>query len=296
MEKSVAWIREVVRAPLEKLYLILGFVSVLLSFDPISYDKGLIIEFKVSPNGWLLTLGLGLIAVALYQALNPAIRRSRYVKRISNGFKIKLAADHVIDVIVGEIETVASDKSHAGIVLPANTSFDDECIRDSRSALGAFVHKHFPSGIEELQRVIKDEVKKVPRSDISSVDEYPIGTTIFLEKPLGSNYRIMITAVTQFSRQRGFVADTESLIMCIKSIFKTSAGQRLSEIYMPVIGTGHGGLNFNMALGLILLLSICSIKHEGGRHIKRLSIVIFDPKGDKSKEIEKTVQAVGAVL
>lgn len=296
MEKSGAWIREVVSAPLEKIYLILGFVSFLLSFNPISYDKGLVLEFKASPNWWLLILGLGLIVVALYQALTPSIRRSRYISKIKNGFQIKLDADHAIDIVVGEIENVGSDISNAGIVLPVNTSFDDECILDSRSALGAFVKKHFPSGIEELQQMIKEEVKKSERSDKSSIDHYPVGTTIFLEKPLGSNYRIMVTAVTQFSKEQGFVADNESIIRCMKSVLKISAGQRLSKLYMPVIGSGHGGVDFNMALGLILIFSVWSMKHEEGQHIKQLTVVILDPSGNKSKKIANTTRAIGAFL
>lgn len=147
-----------------------------------------------------------------------------------------------------------------------------------------------------MQRLIQDGAKKAFPNDMSAVINYPIGTTIFLEKPLSSNYNIMVTAITQFSEQNGFVADTESLISCMKGIFKKSAGQRLSEIYMPIIGSGHGGLGFNMALSLILQVSIWYMKHKEGQHIKRLTVVAFDQKVKKSRQIEKIVQAAATVL
>jgi len=296
MGSTTDWIKELVGAPLEKLVLIVGSIFFLLAFNPISYDEHWVFKLNTWPNWWLLFVGITLIGIALYSFVKPSVWRIRHVERINNGFRIKLDADHIINIVLGEIEAVGCNKSHVVVVLPANTSFDDDCIRDPRSALGAFVQKHFPSGITEMQRLIQDEAKKTLPNDMSGVDNYPVGSNIFLEKPLGSNYRIMITAITQFSQQQGFVADTESLVKCLKGIFKTSAGQRLSEIYMPVIGSGHGGLDFNMAISLILLVSIWYMKQKGGKHIKQLTVVVLDKKDKKSRQIKKIVQAVGTVM
>lgn len=88
-------------------------------------------------------------------------QRSPRVQKITNGLQIKLSADQIIDVVVGEIQEISVDTSHGAVVLPANTSFDDECIRDKRSALGAVFQKHFPNSIEQVQQLIKEKLQKL---------------------------------------------------------------------------------------------------------------------------------------
>ena len=295
MEKT-DWIKEIVKVPLEKLALILGCAFFLLAFNPVSYDKGWVFKLNVQPNWWLLGLGIVLITIPLYRIVKTRIPGSPRVKQITNGLRIKLSADHIIDVVVGEIQEISVDTSHGAVVLPANTSFDDECIRDPRSALGAFFQKHFPSGIENVQQLIQEKLQRLSTSNTCGVSEYSPGTTILLEKPLGSEHRVLITAVTRFSPKDGIHADTQSLAASVKSVFKASAGHRLSELFMPVIGTGHGGLDFGTGLALVLLHSIHCIRHEGTHHIKHLTVVVFDPNSHKRKQMENVVRLVSTIL
>lgn len=64
-----------------------------------------------------------------------------------------------LNVRLGRIEDVPAGE-HDAVVLPANEYFDDECVRDERSALVAFVQKHFATRITELQVLIRDELQR----------------------------------------------------------------------------------------------------------------------------------------
>ena len=87
-----------------------------------------------------------------------------------------------------------------------------------------------------------------------------------------------------------------SLLQAIKSIFRTATERRLSEIAIPVIGSGHGGLDFNIALFLILLQGIICMKHEGYHHIKQMTVVIYDKSGNLKNQMEKVVKAVALIV
>jgi hypothetical protein len=132
MPSWLDWIRYIFNLSLDRLILILGCFFFFFSFDPISYDGGVVFTLKRSPNLWLLCLGAVLIGIFIYRILKKPIEENAAISKIDNGFRIKVDDNRVIDVKSGAIEDIDCEKSHVGVVLPANTSFDDECIHDSK--------------------------------------------------------------------------------------------------------------------------------------------------------------------
>jgi O-acetyl-ADP-ribose deacetylase (regulator of RNase III) len=195
---------------------------------------------------------------------------------------------------MGSIQNIEMDSSHGAYVLPANTSFDEGCIRDPRSSLGAFFQKYFPSGLNSIQENIRKEAQSMYGEYFEKKGECPAGTTIFLDKPLGSNHRIFITAVTKSSFE-GIHADTLTLIASIKKVFQCSADKRISELCFPVLGTGHGGLDFPAALTFMILQSIHCVISEGAHHVKYIKIVVYDPKKEKQAIIKRIVESTGQI-
>jgi len=296
MSECLKTLSEAVRAPLEKLFLILGVVLVLLSFSHISRKDKWDFELIQSPNPWLLCIGIGLIAICIYCTLRTKIPRLSSVKGIPNGHRLKLSPSLTIDIVMGNIENIESIGPHGAFVLPSNTTLDDECINDTRSALGAFFQKHFPTGIEKIQQMITNEADNIMEQSKEAASEYVPGTTIFLDRPLGTQHKILVTAVTRFSHEEGFKADTLSIIASMKGVFRASAGHRISELCLPVIGTGHGGLDFSAALSLMLVHSVNCVMHEGANHIKHIIIVVYDPDNSRQSKVQKVIQAIGGIF
>lgn len=213
------------------------------------------------------------------------------VRRIEAGFRLSLSQRHSIDLVTGAIQTAKPDSKHGAVVLPANTSFDDACINDAKSALGSFFQNHFASRINKVQTLIQAEAKKSAIGTGKGRNKYPTGTTIYMNQPLKTKHRIIITAVTEKIEGTGIRADTLSLSTSIKNVLLIAADNRLSELWMPVIGTGHGGLNFTVALTMILVQLSQGMLREGFYSIERVIIPVHNPEGKRAEQIERMAKA-----
>jgi predicted nucleotide-binding protein len=65
-------------------------------------------------------------------------------------------------VEVGRIQDYQSVDTRAAIALPANEYFDDECITDANSSLGAFVQHHFKDTVPNFVRQVGEELSRAP--------------------------------------------------------------------------------------------------------------------------------------
>ncbi|MFH1743733.1 MAG: macro domain-containing protein [bacterium] len=286
------WLITVLDVSLDRLLLIVSVALIVLSFDPIRYREAQF-DFclQTDPNVYLLIPG-GLLLVLFLWRQREHQPQNACADKIQDGYKLTFDSNHAISVVTGCVENF-SGGDHAVVVLPANTSFDDQCIHDKRSALGSFFLTHFPSGIDVIQELIRREAAR----ECGETEEYfrtaPAGTTIILDKPLGSCFRIMITAVTSFDAEQGITADTLSLISSVKQVFRRASQNRISSITMPVLGTGHGGLDFKAALSLLLVQCMYSMQYEGFHHVREVKIVVYDPDNRTRDTVSRIVHAFG---
>lgn len=166
------------------------------------------------------------------------------------------------------------------IALPANEYFDDECVTDVNSSLGAFVQHHFDENIEEFFRHLHAELvdlpsQRVPRAERRIEDSYGIGQAIFLGKLLPVHRVILVSATTERTGI-GLRAEPHFLYAAMQGIIETMNAYRLNSLTIPVLGSGHGGMPLIVAL-LFNLLALRSILGEDiGRHIREVRIVIFE--------------------
>jgi O-acetyl-ADP-ribose deacetylase (regulator of RNase III) len=218
------------------------------------------------------------------------------VSRIDGGFRLLLSAQHSIDLITGAIQDACPDKHHGAVVLPANTAFDDACINDLNSALGAYFQTHFKSQIAEVQALIQDYLAAAYPVNGAKPAVYPPGTTVYLDCPLKTGRRIIIAAVTEKIPGAGIRADTLSLVASLKGIMRLASDKRIADLWMPVMGTGHGGLDFSVALAMIVVQLTNGILKEGYHCIHRAVVTIYDPDGRRAEQIERLAKAFPAMV
>lgn len=216
------------------------------------------------------------------------------VTRIEGGCRLLLQHGHSIDVVTGTIQAVRPVPQNGVVVLPANTMFDDDCVSDPNSALGAYFQTHFKSRISEVQVLIRDQLHAIDPNP--STRNYPLGTTVYLDQPIGSGQRIAVTAVTEKVPGYGMRADTLSLVAALKGVMRLASERRLSEVWMPVMGTGHGNLEFSVALAMIVMQLANGILREGYHAIHRAVVVVYDPDGRRSEQIERLAKAFPAMV
>jgi O-acetyl-ADP-ribose deacetylase (regulator of RNase III) len=183
-------------------------------------------------------------------------------------------------VEVGRIENYQTADARAVIALAANEFFDDQCIFDPNSALGAFVQHHFGSNVSDFVGQVRAELvdvpsQRVPRTERHVDESYGIGEAIFLKK-LRPDYRLILVSATTERTGVGLRAEPHFLYAALEGVIETMNEHRMSSLVMPVLGAGHGGIPLSIAI-LFNLLAVRSILAEDiGRHMKEIRIVVFD--------------------
>ena len=187
-----------------------------------------------------------------------------------------------VRVEVGRIQDFQSSGSQTVIALPANEYFDDECISDINSSLGAFVQHHFGGRVDDFVRQVRAELagiptQRVPRAERRIDDSYGIGEAVFLNKLL-PDYRLILVSATTERTGIGLRAEPHFLYAAVEGAVEALNEHRMNSLTMPVFGSGHGGMPFPIAV-LFNLLAVRSILADDlGRHLMEVRIVVSEKR------------------
>jgi O-acetyl-ADP-ribose deacetylase (regulator of RNase III) len=185
-----------------------------------------------------------------------------------------------VRVEVGRIQDYQVGDSQTVIALPANEFFDDECITDTNSSLGAFVQHYFGGHVDDFVRQVQSELagiptQRVPRAERRIEDSYGIGQAVFLNRLL-PEYRLILVSATTERTGIGLRAEPHFLYAAVEGIVEALNEHRMNSLTMPVLGSGHGGMPFPVAV-LFNLLAVRSILADDlGRHLRKVRIVVSE--------------------
>lgn len=256
------------------------------------------VEALPAPNAPALIIGIILLAVSIiiYFEVGIDIFNLNKVKIISIkndvlSVKIERAC---INIHFCKIEDVEK-KDDTVVVLPANEYFDDECIKDKKSSLGAYVDKYFKNQIPEFQRIVAEELsnKNVPMTKQNKKDgeehqnSYGIGACVLLESPINSSEKVLLVSVTEQRAGLGLYSNISFVYKAVNAIYKKATDNRIRNIYVPLLGSGHGGLNKRIALLSLVTAFAELIEKDRGNKIQTLNIVVY--KNAKDIDIEKKI-------
>jgi O-acetyl-ADP-ribose deacetylase (regulator of RNase III) len=246
---------------------------------------------------------LGTIRLRMAEEPRSQVRLDRAMRRMSNDLESLLVShnaqpgravdftegDRVVSVSlgrarahveVGRIQDYQSSDPRTVIALPANEYFDDECISDKNSSLGAFVQHYFGEHINDFVRQVQTELagiptQRVPRTERRIDDSYGIGQTVFLNNLL-PDYRLILVSATTERTGIGLRAEPHFLYAALEGIVEALNEHRMNSLTMPVMGSGHGGMPFAIAV-LFNLLAVRSIVTDDlGRHLNEIRIVVSE--------------------
>lgn len=211
----------------------------------------------------------------------------------NDGLSVKIERA-CINIHFCKIEEVEK-KEDAVVVLPANEYFDDECIKDIKSSLGAYVDKHFKNQISEFQKIVADELsnRNVPMTEQYKRDgeglqnSYGIGTCILLQKPINTSEKVLLVSVTEQRAGLGLYSNISFVYKAVSGVYKKATDNRIKNIYVPLLGSGHGGLNKRIALLSLVTAFTELIEKDRGNKIQTLNIVIY--KNGKDVDIDRKI-------
>ena len=203
---------------------------------------------------------------------------TRRVQSIPNGYCVNLGRMR-IKVILGRIEKLDCSDEACMVALPANEFFDDDCIHDSRSALGAFVQHHFKGKVADIQALVRAVLANDPTEEVSKkpgevANSYGVGKCVFLDRPLSSRLRIAMVSVTTQRADVGLRADAAYLFEAAASLQRVMANHRLTRLYIPILGSGHGGMKGEVSL-VCMLIAFGELLRKSAHNLQEITIVVF---------------------
>lgn len=277
----------------------LGFILILLGVADIQELQKMKLIYRSSLIYPLIILGSVFVIFSFIAFLAGKASIGWFafslVKKCDKGFYIKIGGTR-LNIIFGRIEQVANEFPESTIVMPANEFFDDECIDDSKSALGAYVNSRFSNQVDDVKDRIRNELMnhdkvKVEKEQGSFKYSYGVGKAILLEKILGSTQPVVFLAVTTKRAGEGLRSELSHIHDALKELFAVTADARVESVCLPILGSGHGGLKKEIALFGLLMALLERITSPSGKHIKTVNIIVFrDNEKSKPEVKEATVK------
>ena len=287
LKNILADAKALISAPLSNILCVAGVVLVGISFA--DYDKvnGLSLHGQVYILPAISGFALILFGVILFYATNKTMTQ-RLKLDYDKGVEIKRGELKIL-IKASEIQKIENATRNSAIVLPANTTFIDDCATDKRTAMGAFFSEKFPEEIGNLPALFKEVLIS---SKVRSIGEgqYKPGTTIILPDRFAKPAKVIVTASTIRLSGAGIASNPNIICHCVEEILKVTADQRVDTIYMPILGSGHGGVE----RGLSLLFLLLSVLHYSKlyHHIKHVQVIVHPkdvPILNVSKELRQIV-------
>jgi hypothetical protein len=191
----------------------------------------------------------------------------------------------VISVVFGRIEDLSPIDTDSAVLLPANEYFDDDCIHDNRSALGAFMQRHFEDDLPSVRALVDAQLRDVPTTLVqkaSGIEQrsYGVGTCVFLDSADDWRCRIALGAVTTQRANEGLRSELPFIFAAVRRLVAGMCDRRLHKATIPILGSGHGGLSVELAFfGLVLALAETAMGPSGGQ-LRVATIVVFQNTPD----------------
>lgn len=299
-------LKALIKQPYQVIALLVGAVFVALPCLELDKDH----HWETHPPNTFLLVGVG-IALLLYSAVgfwlsyrskraadaNEA-RGSVNLTRVkeSDGVASTIVNGCEICVVEGRIEDHAHQTGLA-IVLPCNEYFDDRCVGDVKSALGAYVNRVFEGRAEAFVSLIKDECsKQLDSGEVRRKTENELGTSfgpgrcVLLARPLDHSVPVALVSTTTQRAGEGLASRISYLFDGMRELVKRLADARLTEAVMPILGAGHGRIDPPLAfVGLVLALAEAARYGQGGQRLRRVTVVIFKRDANSDPEVDRAI-------
>lgn len=274
-------LRYIFNAPILNIAIGSGIILAFLSF--LDFNGLKISALRENPRLLMFLLGIvlaiGGILSLIFTSEDRKINKNIDLKK---GVSLQFGQTKV-HIRVGKIQEIIGLDKTSAVVLPANTTFIDDCITDKDSALGSFMLEHYPDKISEIKQTIEDALK-ASKIIKDSNNNYPSGSTIIMPAPYDNPFHILLTAATIRKERAGIKAEPDTICDCVKQIFSITSDKKISRLQMPILGSGHGGLEINLALLLLTL----AIKYFSNyyHHVKSIDIVTIE---NDTKRLRKDI-------
>lgn len=213
----------------------------------------------------------------------------------SGGTLSTVVADCEVSVVNGRIEDFGR-RAHA-VALPCNEYFDDRCVDDETSALGAYVNSTFRGSVPAFVALMREEAARClgagtpqRKTRDESAVSFGVGRSVLLLKPLGRSTAVAVVSTTTQRAEEGLSSRISFLFEGMRALVSQLADARLTEVVMPLMGAGHGRIDKPLAL-VGLLSAVAEVAHygHGGQRLRKVTVVVFRADDRSLPEVDRVV-------
>jgi hypothetical protein len=271
------------RVKFDVLALVLGVLLVVIACFDVRDIKKLSLARTAAPNWWVFGVGLALVLAGVGMALLPGFMRTgdsfancqSEITEMPHGIEVRIG-QNVLGVRFGHLEDSA-DLTRSLVILPANDLFNDACINDRRSALGAFVLTRFPGKTAQFEDAVKDGLTQLPAPTVQvgtdGLPRYELGTSVYLDHPLGESMHLLVCAATELTSE-GLRGDLRTVFTIARKAYAVAGAYRLDTIHAPLVGAGHGAIKPARAL-LTQLLAWAELMYRDPDRRLTVDVIVF---------------------
>ena len=224
----------------------------------------------------LLFIILGGIFIVLGIVIH-FIQLDKQTKKLKDKTTLKFNST-TLTIKIANIQDEDNLTIDSAFVLPANNTFVDDCVTDYKSALGSFFNKHHSDKIPTFNQKLKEILHTQNILPFDGI-HYEPATVLILPEEFSIKSKVILVASSIRNSGRGFHTNPAIISESILNVFKETADKRISTFFIPVIGSGHAGLEITQALNLLLLC----IKFYSNQFHHPKNIFIFVRKIDSQK-------------
>jgi len=296
-------LKELLKQQYWVIALIVG--ALFVAFPCVTVDKEHYFQPHAPSTFWPMGVGLALLLASLLtylvsnrKAADAAAGAGLDLSRVkeSGGALWTTVGGCEIRVVEGRIEDYPVEAG-AAVVLPCNEYFDDRCVEDKKSALGAYVNRVFEGQVEAFVSLMTSESRKrlgpgkeYQKTKEQRAESFGVGCCVLLDKPLGRSVPVALISTTTQRAGEGLSARISYMFDGMRRLGKCLADARLREVVMPILGSGHGGVDRPLAfVGLLLAVAELARSGQGGARLKRVTVVVFKADGNTPSNVDRTV-------
>jgi hypothetical protein len=298
-------LKELFKQPYWVIALILG--AALVGMPCVTVDK----DYRLAthpPNtlllaaigGALLILSAAGFAFTLWSKRasdehNPALGLDLTRVREADGAMWTTVGGCEIRVVEGRVQDFIPELGSA-IALPCNEYFDDRCVGDTKSALGAYVNRVFEGQVDAFISFVDQSKRELgagilqQKTDGEQSESFGAGRCLLLLKPLGRSLAIALVSTTTQRAGQGLSARISYLFDGMRELVTRLADARLNEVVMPVLGAGHGRIDTSLAfVGLLLAIAEGAQYGQGGQRLRRVTVVVFKRDANTPAHVDRQI-------
>ena len=173
-----------------------------------------------------------------------------------------------------DIQKIDNSTATCGFVLPISTNPFDGCITSASTAAGSFIAYRHTARIDKVRKILQNIATIGKNRNEKIFDQ---GRVIVLSDEFNTPGKVMLVASSEHNNKQ----KTNPIILfkSLANILQAATDNEINHLYLPIIGSGHGGMSLTDALNLLIM----HLKFLSQEYTERREITICI----RAKEVSK---------